>query len=631
MSITELSNPLTTSLDASTGEGIVRILRTSDAQIFAGYDVFPSFADNSVRISLERGVTAAASVLRHPKGIIVISGSGTSGRLAYMVSTMLNASVRSNTSREGAGPFYYCNSGGDSALLLPSELAEDNTSKGVSDLQDVIQRADAVGSPVMVIGVTCGMSAPYIAGQLDYTLRQIARADTSMADFTSCLVGFNPTSLARDIPIEMWSERTKDEPHTFRDVAQILEAGILQDAPESPRHVLVNPVVGPESLCGSTRMKGGSATKICLETMLCLALRQVHGESLGNTAPSLMTAESAITSYYEAYTSSYGATSSLGRAVEVCGESLRSGGKVYYLGCGVASMVGFIDASEMRPTFGAPASETRAFAAQGWHSIGNVEGDLSNMGPLYNIHFDNFREEIIPILEKNDIVVALHCPREEMNDSKEVDQLALDAASKSGCSCVCLSVSATDEKLENIISSSNNNSSNDNDNGNDDIDSFTVYVDLRCHVQHALLRGYDAYGGFMLKLALNVLSTGGQARAGRVLSNRMINVTPSNHKLFLRCTGLVSLLAGSDGMVENQARRCLLRAIYATNDDAKVDELLLLPVSDYIKAAGAAGSIQRSNKLLPVAILLASGKCDTVENARNILREYATVREALSS
>ena len=51
-----------------------------------------------------------------------------------------------------SGPFYYCNSGGDSALLLPSELAEDDTARGVSDLRNVIARAGAEGAPVMVIG-----------------------------------------------------------------------------------------------------------------------------------------------------------------------------------------------------------------------------------------------------------------------------------------------------------------------------------------------------------------------------------------------------------------------------------------------------------------------------------------------
>ena len=54
----------------------------------------------------------------------------------------------------------------------PSELAEDDTARGVSDLRAVIERAGAEDA-VMVIGVTCGMSAPYVAAQLDFVLGQI--------------------------------------------------------------------------------------------------------------------------------------------------------------------------------------------------------------------------------------------------------------------------------------------------------------------------------------------------------------------------------------------------------------------------------------------------------------------------
>ena len=146
---------------------------------------------------------------------------------------------------------------------------------------------------------------------------------------------------------------------------------------------------------------------------------------------------------------------------------------------------------------------------------------------------------------------------------------------------------------------------------------------------------YDGYGALCLKVALNALSTGAQVMAGRTLSNRMINVTPSNHKLFLRCTGLVQLLAnmngarGASAIGEDEARRCLIRAIYETDDAARVEELLSgTPVSEYIKEANRRGSVQRANKLLPTAILIAV-KRGTVADAKRALAVHATVREAL--
>lgn len=43
---------------------------------------------------------------------------------------------------------------------------------------------------VVFVGITCGLSAPYVAGQLEYCM------DRSEV-FTPVLIGFNPSHLAR--------------------------------------------------------------------------------------------------------------------------------------------------------------------------------------------------------------------------------------------------------------------------------------------------------------------------------------------------------------------------------------------------------------------------------------------------
>ena len=40
---------------------------------------------------------------------------------------------------------------------------------GAKDLQDVAQGADHV----VLFGITCGFSAPYVAGQIDYSMHQV--------------------------------------------------------------------------------------------------------------------------------------------------------------------------------------------------------------------------------------------------------------------------------------------------------------------------------------------------------------------------------------------------------------------------------------------------------------------------
>jgi N-acetylmuramic acid 6-phosphate (MurNAc-6-P) etherase len=90
-----------------------------------------------------------------------MTGCGTSGRIAFMVARALNFVCQQRGCRE---PFRYKISGGDAALLLSDELPEDDPQQGAADLQSV--EAEANGAPVMLIGITCGLSAPYVAGQV---------------------------------------------------------------------------------------------------------------------------------------------------------------------------------------------------------------------------------------------------------------------------------------------------------------------------------------------------------------------------------------------------------------------------------------------------------------------------------
>jgi N-acetylmuramic acid 6-phosphate (MurNAc-6-P) etherase len=109
---------------------------------------------------------------------------------------------------------------------------------------------------IVLIGITCGMSAPYVAAQLDYAM--------SLPQYKCCvLLGFNPLELARNVSIEKWYN---EEQKTFRSVAEALNL--------KPEHVILNPVIGPEPITGSTRMKGGTATKILLELIFSRAISQ---------------------------------------------------------------------------------------------------------------------------------------------------------------------------------------------------------------------------------------------------------------------------------------------------------------------------------------------------------------------
>lgn len=77
----------------------------------------------------------------------------------------------------------------------------------------------------------------------------------------SILMGFNDISVARKVKMEHWSK-------TMFDVVSQLSSRV-----GSGRHFILNPIVGPEPLTGSSRMKGGTITKVLIEVLFAHLLQ----------------------------------------------------------------------------------------------------------------------------------------------------------------------------------------------------------------------------------------------------------------------------------------------------------------------------------------------------------------------
>jgi N-acetylmuramic acid 6-phosphate etherase len=75
------------------------------------------------------------------------------------------------------------------------------------------------------------------------------------------------------------------------------------------------------------------------------------------------------------------AAADLARAIEMVTESLRNGGRLFYVGAGSSGRIGVLDASEIPPTFGAPTHLVQAVIAGGTtalhRSVEGVEDELS--------------------------------------------------------------------------------------------------------------------------------------------------------------------------------------------------------------------------------------------------------------
>ena len=201
--ITERSNELTADIDVATASDIVRTLRQCDSQIFSGWKHFPSVYDEEVIITMDRIAQKATEMLKDNSGetAIVLSGCGTSGRLAFILAKKFSQLAKT---QQLPVCYEYLISGGDIALFSSQAASEDDWKKGQQDLIEVSRNKKSV----LFIGISCGLSAPYVAGQLDFCMRH---PDI----FIPVLMGFNPLNQARQITLEGWDK-------SFLDVATAL-------------------------------------------------------------------------------------------------------------------------------------------------------------------------------------------------------------------------------------------------------------------------------------------------------------------------------------------------------------------------------------------------------------------------
>lgn len=199
--VSETRNPETMDLDNLSTLEMVTKFNQQDATVA-----------EAVRLTLPdvaKAVDAAAASLS-AGGRLIYLGAGTSGRLG-----VLDASECPPTFGVPHGLVVGLIAGGPGALLKAVEGAEDNAQLAVSDLQALELKPQD-----MVVGIAASGRTPYVVGALRYA-RQLGCHTAAV----SC----NPAS-----PIAHEAE------------------------------IAISPVVGPEALTGSTRLKSGTAQKLVL-------------------------------------------------------------------------------------------------------------------------------------------------------------------------------------------------------------------------------------------------------------------------------------------------------------------------------------------------------------------------------
>ena len=223
--VTEQENPKSVNLSSLSSGEIVRLMNEEDALVHV--------AVKEVLPEIESAVEAIAARLKKAGRLFYI-GTGTSGRLG-----VLDASECPPTFGVSPDLVQAIIAGGYEACYRAVEASEDDAQAGVTDLAERnFNESDAL------VGIAASGGTPYTVGAVSY-----ARSVGGLTVALTCAPGSRITEVAE---------------------------------------ISIVPVVGPEVLAGSTRLKAGTAQKLVLNmlsTATMVQLGYVTGNRMANVQP----------------------------------------------------------------------------------------------------------------------------------------------------------------------------------------------------------------------------------------------------------------------------------------------------------------------------------------------------------
>lgn len=209
--LTESRNPRSVYIDRQPTREIVKTFLNEDRGVFTAVEA----AADSIAQAVDRIVASFRQ-----GGRLIYIGAGTSGRLA-----VLDASECPPTFGVSPDMVTALIAGGTEAVFQAKEGAEDDRDAAVNDLKAInLRPADTV------VGVTASGTTPYVISGLSF-----AKGIGSCSVLLSC----NPYGRPPEVDIH------------------------------------INPVVGPEVITGSTRLKSGTACKLVLNMLSSIAMVRI--------------------------------------------------------------------------------------------------------------------------------------------------------------------------------------------------------------------------------------------------------------------------------------------------------------------------------------------------------------------
>lgn len=227
---TEARNPATLSLDELTSAEIVAVMNAEDSTVAA--------AVGTQQAVIARSIDLIAESLQ-AGGRLIYTGAGTSGRLGVLDAAECPPTFQSDP-KQVVGLI----AGGREAMFAAVEGAEDDPELAKNDLLQL-----GLSNKDVVCGIASSGRTPYVLGSIHYARTVGAKSIAIVCNDGS-------------------------------EVGQAADVAIV-------------PVVGPEVLTGSTRLKAGTATKMVLNMLSTGAMVRL-GKTFGNLMVDLKASNSKL-------------------------------------------------------------------------------------------------------------------------------------------------------------------------------------------------------------------------------------------------------------------------------------------------------------------------------------------------
>lgn len=212
------------------------------------------------------------------------------------------------------------------------------------------------------------------------------------------------------------------------------------------------------------------------------------------------------------------ALNEIAEAIDWYAEALKRNGRIFYCGAGTSGRIGLIDAAEILPTYGLK-DRVIGLLAGGPKAVTDPQEDAEDRKDSISRSMEDLS------FSGSDLLIAL---------------------SASGCAaCVAGAVEYAKSKGAKTICVTCNKES-----GLIPLCDLAIVADVGPEV---ILGSTRMKAGTAQKMILNMLSTGGMVRFGRVRGNRMAYMRPTNRKLVARAIRMICDLTGCDAATAEEA------------------------------------------------------------------------------